>query len=304
MFVIANALNSIDELVNEFGWIPVFLRNPSWKQDHYIRQLTDAILDHGTNLKSYVINALKALDRLPSDRQESAKDHLGLLQVTSAEQLLVATFRLVMDTRNESEYLIGLASHAMKPVIIEVINRLDISEEIFHILYIDEVVGLLDHSLQSADIPLDDRLEICGYWFKNDREFTQMGNADAQDFLNQQRSHQATDTPSNTKPAQGICASIGTAEGIARVVKGTEDFTRFENGNILVAESTTADYVPIMRRAAGVITEHGGVTCHAAIVARELGIPAIVSYPSATRVLPDGTRVTFNAINGTVTVLS
>jgi pyruvate, water dikinase len=94
--------------------------------------------------------------------------------------------------------------------------------------------------------------------------------------------------------------SIGDAIAAApvSVVKEASQLARFKPGSILVAEMTDPDWVPIMRSAAGIVTDHGGRTCHAAIVARELGIPAIVGTSNGTQVLKDGDMVTMSCAGG------
>ncbi|TPX01138.1 phosphoenolpyruvate synthase, partial [Schumannella luteola] len=74
----------------------------------------------------------------------------------------------------------------------------------------------------------------------------------------------------------------------------------FRDGSILVTEMTDPDWVPVMARAAGIVTEHGGTTSHAAIVSRELGIPAVVGTGDATSVLADGRPVTLSCAEGEV----
>lgn len=94
--------------------------------------------------------------------------------------------------------------------------------------------------------------------------------------------------------------SIGEAiaTGRACVIAGPEDIGRFVPGSILVAETTSPDWVPIMKQAAAIVTDHGGRTSHAAIVSRELSIPAIVGAVDATRVLSDGQELTVSCAEG------
>ncbi|MEM1550504.1 MAG: phosphoenolpyruvate synthase [Candidatus Bathyarchaeia archaeon] len=103
---------------------------------------------------------------------------------------------------------------------------------------------------------------------------------------------------------QGLPASPGIAVGRVRVIPDVNGLNRFQKGEILVTEMTTPDWVPAMRKAAAIITNSGGMTCHAAIVSRELGIPCIVGTSSrgtpATEVLKDGMIVTVNANLGVV----
>ncbi len=99
---------------------------------------------------------------------------------------------------------------------------------------------------------------------------------------------------------RGLGASPGTATGRVRVLRSPEEGARLEAGEILVTTMTSPDWVPVMRRAAAIITDAGGMTSHAAIVSRELGIPCIVGTRNATTTLKTGQLVTVDARAGTV----
>jgi pyruvate,water dikinase len=88
------------------------------------------------------------------------------------------------------------------------------------------------------------------------------------------------------------------AAGPVRVVRNTQDLNSVKPGEILVADTTTPDWEPVMKRAAGLVTNRGGRTCHAAIVARELGIPAIVGASGATEQLANRRSVTVSCAEG------
>ncbi|MBI1944262.1 MAG: phosphoenolpyruvate synthase [Deltaproteobacteria bacterium] len=97
---------------------------------------------------------------------------------------------------------------------------------------------------------------------------------------------------------KGRAVGSAIAAAPACVIRSVADLERFRPGSILIAESTDPDWVPAMRVAAGIVTEHGGRTCHAAIVSRALGIPAVVGAPDATRVIADGAPVTLSCAGG------
>jgi pyruvate, water dikinase len=96
----------------------------------------------------------------------------------------------------------------------------------------------------------------------------------------------------------GLSIGDAIAAGEVCLIRSVHDIDRFRDDAILVTEMTDPDWVPIMKRAAGIITDHGGRTCHAAIVSRELGIPAIVGTGKATEILPDGKEVTLSCAEG------
>jgi len=99
---------------------------------------------------------------------------------------------------------------------------------------------------------------------------------------------------------RGLGAAPGSAGGPVCVLDSLADAARFHDGDVLVTRMTAPDWVPLMRRAAAIATDSGGMTCHAAIVSRELGIPCVVGTQDATRILRDGELVTVDAARGVV----
>ncbi|MBS1263783.1 MAG: Phosphoenolpyruvate synthase [Methanonatronarchaeales archaeon] len=98
----------------------------------------------------------------------------------------------------------------------------------------------------------------------------------------------------------GLPASPGRAAGRVKLIWSVNELDRVESGDVLVTEMTTPDMVPGMKRAAAIVTDEGGLTCHAAIVSRELGTPCIVGTSKATATLSDGQVVTIDGDRGKV----
>jgi pyruvate,water dikinase len=117
-----------------------------------------------------------------------------------------------------------------------------------------------------------------------------------------QRSVRSFEQVSLTEKGEVIVSGRAVGEKIAagpvRVVRNTEELDSVAAGEILVADTTTPDWEPVMKRAAALVTNRGGRTCHAAIVARELGIPAIVGASAATELLVNGRSVTVSCAEG------
>jgi pyruvate,water dikinase len=99
----------------------------------------------------------------------------------------------------------------------------------------------------------------------------------------------------------GTPGAHGTVTGIARVLHGPSDFPRVQPGDIAICRYTDPAWTPLFRITAAIVTETGGALSHAAIVAREHGIPAVLGIPHATTRIQDGTRITVNGTEGTVT---
>jgi pyruvate,water dikinase len=99
---------------------------------------------------------------------------------------------------------------------------------------------------------------------------------------------------------RGLPAAPGMVAGKAHVILDVKNISKFLNGEVLVTEMTSPDWAPAMRKALAIVTNSGGVTCHAAIVSRELGIPCVVGTNNATTVIKSGQLITVDATHGIV----
>src|SRR5437868_6309037 len=102
----------------------------------------------------------------------------------------------------------------------------------------------------------------------------------------------------STVLASGRAIGQKIGQGAVRLIKNASEMDRVKPGDVLVTDMTDPDWEPVMKRAAAIVTNRGGRTCHAAIIARELGIPAVVGCGDATRKLKDGQAVTVSCAEG------
>ena len=102
---------------------------------------------------------------------------------------------------------------------------------------------------------------------------------------------------------KGTIARKGKIEGVVKVILDPENNKNFQEGEILVTSMTRPDFVLIMKKAGAIVTNEGGVTCHAAIISREIGIPCIIGTKIATKVLNDGDVVEVDADNGIIRII-
>ncbi len=99
---------------------------------------------------------------------------------------------------------------------------------------------------------------------------------------------------------KGLGASPGITSGKVKIIKNTDELDKIQKGDILTTVMTTPDMVPAMKRANGIITDEGGVTCHAAIISRELGIPCVVGTGDATKILKENSVVSLDGNKGLI----
>ncbi len=102
---------------------------------------------------------------------------------------------------------------------------------------------------------------------------------------------------------QGHAIGERIGNGVARIIESPKQMDKLQAGEVLVADITDPDWEPIMKRASAIVTNRGGRTCHAAIIARELGIPAVVGCQDATDKIPDGAAVTVSCTEGATGII-
>jgi len=105
------------------------------------------------------------------------------------------------------------------------------------------------------------------------------------------------------KDIRGLTASVGRVVGPVKIVGSVREVGKVQKGDILVAVMTRPDYIAGIKKAAAIVTNEGGITCHAAIIARELNIPCIIATKIATEILKDGDIAEVNANHGVVTII-
>lgn len=126
------------------------------------------------------------------------------------------------------------------------------------------------------------------------RPITTLGN------ITEEKSSSSYDEEEREIIVRGLGASPGMISGTVKIIKDLDELDKIVDGDILVTTMTTPDMVPAMKRANGIVTDEGGVTCHAAIISRELGIPCVSGTGEATSVLKDNQVVTIDGKKGLV----
>jgi pyruvate,water dikinase len=113
----------------------------------------------------------------------------------------------------------------------------------------------------------------------------------------------ASGSDEQVKELRGFAASRGVVEGTARIVKSVEEIARLRKGDILVCRVTNPTWAPVFQKIAAAVSDIGGSMSHAAIVAREYGLPAVVGVGDATLRIKDGQQIRVDGARGVVTLL-
>jgi phosphoenolpyruvate synthase/pyruvate phosphate dikinase len=124
-----------------------------------------------------------------------------------------------------------------------------------------------------------------------------------EDFIDEKKLNILIEKAAPVHELKGQIAMKGTAVGLVRVVMKKENIKSVKKGEILITAMTTPDYLPAMHQAAAFVTDEGGITCHAAIVARELKKPCVIGTKFATQIFKTGDKVFVDADKGIVSRL-
>ena len=176
----------------------------------------------------------------------------------------------------------------------EISSRLNISPAL--------IVYLLGHEISSMknfnkDL-LEERQKGALYFFQNEEIKVVSGNEFA---LYEKKISHGDDN--KVKEITGICASLGKAIGRVRICLTPDQIGKIADGEILVTTMTRPEFVPAMQKAVAIVTDEGGLTCHAAIISREMRKPCVIATKNATKVLKDGMLVEVNADHSAVRIL-
>lgn len=281
-------------LAKQFGFLPIFCFGEPWQAHHYENELKQT---RTRPLKSLKMEYQK-LQNYARLRNKELAEIIGQYNLGSRDLQIFLDFGLAIDTRNEAEYFVGFGGYYLLPLYKEIARRLYLTTT--QVCYLTEK-EMLNSVLGRTDPQkiLAKRRRFIGWGFS--RDFSRRIN-----FTESESEKLFKHIESYVKPvqggneSQGTCASPGQARGKARLVSSPQQNHKVKTGDILFTYATTTDYLPAMKRAAAIVTEVGGLTCHAAVVSREFGIPCVVALANAMKNFKDGELVEINADKGTV----
>ena len=261
--------------------------------EHFLSELT-SLLTSGKNLQK----ALEELQNSPLENLRAKEKLMEELALPLELRSLIRyseDFTLWQDERKKSTFHMA---HNFSLLLEEIGKRKGFTLEKMKYLVPEEIPLAMEGKL-SPEIP-GERMKGCAVAWEHGRISIITGS----EAVSMHTHFQRMGLPPKTSVVKGLTASLGKAKGIARIVKSSKEIEKVKEGDVLVAVMTRPDYIMGMKRAAAIVTDEGGLTCHAAIVARELKIPCIIGTKFATRVLKDGEEVEVDASKGEVKITS
>ena len=239
-----------------------------------------------------------------SNLKHKKEEIIKSLKLDAELVMLLSASEFMTDWQDERKKNILIAIDYMDQLLEEVSRRNKIDIAFLRYLTTPEMdVGFLFKNIDTKSILTQRRKGmICYNYFDGKDEDLIILTGD--DFL---KIHKYMGTfekeQKQIREFNGLSASTGTVVGKVKVCKSLQDINKVQEGDILVASMTRPEYLPAMKKAAAFITDEGGITCHAAIIAREMKKPCIIGTKIATQVLKDGDMVEVKADHGLVIIL-
>ncbi len=274
---------------DSYCWIEAYENDPVWKMEDFNTRINAALVEPATE-------KIRQIQKRHHDQEEAAR---RLVEKTGISQELVRQFRLSMYHRILGESLFGLANHATQGLFSSIAKKLLLPRNQIKWFSHDELLDALAGNVTPEE--LMDRLPQ-----RQKHYLIALGEKQVYAFQGNQvdavLSQLDIEKPAvaDVKEVKGVSAYPGKVQGIARVVQHVGQLDKVQHGDILVTLNTTPSFIMAMKRSAAIVTDEGGITCHAAIVSRELGIPCIIGTKAGTRLIPDGSMIEVDAVAGTV----
>lgn len=291
----SNATKELQRWLQEFQHVPVNFCGEPWT-------LADAKQQLAQVMKQDCAWALKQVQK---NHQTKLKELKGLLkEIDNAEVTVLANSIAQATYLNEyRKNIFCKVSLDIRPVFQALAKRAKLKtwRECFYLLP-EELGNIIAGKLTDARPLVKQRASVGLYITANGKQIILPAQTTKRLVVYVHALHGKSEKHKQSRSTSftGIPANAGKVRGKVCVILSSKDFTKFKPGNILVAPYTSVDFVPIMEKAAAFVTNEGGLTSHAAIVAREMNKPAIVGSKVATQVLRDGDVVEVDASNGIV----
>ncbi|MFH1111647.1 MAG: PEP-utilizing enzyme [Patescibacteria group bacterium] len=291
------SLNQVKKLLYQhtenYQWIPCLdINDKPWSVTHFQNELTRLFkLDSGSELK----HLLESFKRNKVNFNRFIKD----LRFSARQKELFRVAHQVAFYKDDRDDARRLAYFYWRKLFIEVASRLDLSLKQLGTLLHREIIYLLTTGKKPDYFEITKRFKNHILLMKKGKLNLYFGNT-AKKVIARELIKNKQNKVLLERDIKGIIGSLGKAIGKVSIVLVKKDLTKVKRGDIMIAITTHPDFVPAMRRAKAIVTDEGGITCHAAIISRELKKPCIIGTKIATKVLKDGDLVEVDAINGIV----
>jgi len=294
-FPTANTL--VDKHTWEFCWLPYMYEGPAWGKEYFC-EVVASIIRHNEDVNALLIKAQNATNEVKA-RQKQIAEQFG---IDSHHQRFFAIARQIVYTKAFRKDALYHGLYCIEPFFKRAAKLLGISLRQLRCFEGHELIEALKTGKADADL-LNQRNAYSAYYTDASKGKTTTSflfGAKARQFMESLEFEEQKLDSGSVSELKGECACPGISRGPVRIIEQGSQNDKMRQGDVLVAHQTNPDVVPAMKKAAAVVTDLGGMTCHAAIISRELRIPCVIGTKIATKALKDGDLVEVDATHGTV----
>ncbi|MFH1971493.1 MAG: PEP-utilizing enzyme [Patescibacteria group bacterium] len=283
--------NKIVDHVSRYAWLNIqYMIGNQWTvEDFFIR------LKHISNPKEELNEQKNA--RIKTEQE--LKRIIKKLNFSRRTKEIIDAIREYVFLRTYRKDVTTLADYKVRPLLVEIGKRFEFSFDEMIYQSVEEINQLLIDGKKLKKKIIRERMEDFAILADKQRVDV-IGSNVLEDY---KKTWGEKEVNKDVKEFQGEVASKGYGKGKTRVVVDRRLIPTFQKGEILVTTMTTPDFVPAMQKAAAIVTDEGGILCHAAIISRELNKPCVIGTEIATKILKTGFLVEVDAEQGIVRIL-
>lgn len=284
------AFRAIKDHLDSYYWVPVERDNPAWTIEDIVSRI------------QYKLRRQKSTPKKKESLEEKQRRYEKQLKIPSEMMANFQSLRDYMSAVDAMKKAYAISHCFLSNFLEETAKRLKVKIADLYFLTPGEISETLKGQKQISKAEVKSRKSciVIGHRISGKWQVQIIKGEAAKSIITKLLEPQKVEEKLFIK---GIAASPGKAIGLVKVLKDATEVNKLSQGEILVTPMTTPDYILAIHKAAAIITDEGGVLCHAALVSREFGIPCIIGTKKATKVLKDGDLVEVDAEKGIVKIL-
>lgn len=285
-----NVWYQIKDHTKKYAWVHYVYEGPAANEAYFIDFLRDFVR-RKIDPKKELLNHKREKELLAQKQQKI----LAKLRPDEYYRQLLILARDTVYFKILRRDLQSTSYYYMEPVLAEIGKRLALSLKQVRMMLPEEIAAGLGKG--KVDVrEVNQRLKSVVYF----RQGKQRRILSGQKAIEFSKSIKTEKVDTKLKEIKGTTAQAGKAKGTVKIINSPDEMKKMNQGDILVSGSTNPNLMPAIRKAAAIVTDEGGLTCHAAIVSREFKIPCVVGTNVATQILKDGDRVEVDATKGII----
>ncbi len=294
-----SAWKAVQGHASKWAWVYYVYAGPAAKPEDFVQRMQEYARKQ--------LEPAKELDgRLERRKKMEALREKWIEKISSGEdeRRMARLAGLIVWAKPRRKDFQSLAYYHVEKLFREISRRLDITLEQARSTPFEMLVDALE-GRRTLDADYANQVKHVHVCVLSEGGTTRVyAGKEAQEFVKKHVATESVVQGSGVKEIHGTCACPGPiVTGKARIVNKREEIGKLEEGDVLVSIATTPAIVPAMRKAAAIVTEEGGLTCHAAIVSRELNKPCVVGTKTITRAVKDGDLLEVDALKGLVRII-